>query len=239
MTKQASEGEEDGVQFERRYSMARLVSSLAHALGTPLQVISGRATLAHAATDLEGARAQLGIITRKCLEVAALLQKSVLQLRGPEPELQTADLVPRLRGIFEDADFKSRLDIVWESEFPVTWVGMFAAPLLEQTVRSLLASALRRTTASLAVSVSRSAQNGEAMILVVDCVWQGAPIDRGTVAFLLEPWKAFEGSREAWAEALDFLAPHEAARQTGATLSFPTQRGVRLEWPIVASSHSS
>ncbi|GEM_PF-1219552 len=243
MSKQAGKGEENAdnsrVQFERRYSMARLASSLAHALGTPLQVISGRATLAHDARDLEGARAQLAIITRKCSEVAALLQKSVLQLRGPEPELQAADLVPLLRDILEDTEFKSRLDIAWDSEFPETWAGMIAAPLFAQTLRSLLASALRRTAASLVVTVSRSAQNGQATMLVVDCVWQGTPIDRGTVACLLEPWQLFGGSREAWAEALDFLAPHEAARQTGATLSFPTQNSVRLEWPIVDSSRSS
>jgi len=242
MSKQASESEEDGdhgrVQFERRYSMARMASSLAHALGTPLQVISGRATLAQDAKDLEGARAQLAIITRKCSEVAALLQKSLLQLRGPEPELQAADLVPLLRDIFEDTEFKSRLDIVWDSEFPETWAGMIAAPLLAQTLRSVLGAALRRTAESLVVTVSRGAQNGQAM-LRVDCAWQGAPIDPGTFPCLLDPWQAFGGSPKAWAGALDFLAPYEATRQTGATLSFPTQHGVRLEWPIVASSRSS
>ncbi len=242
MTRQPSDSQDgdnalvqhDLVQFERRYSMARLASSLAHALGTPLQVISGRASLAHAATDLEGARAQLAIITRKCSEVATLLQKSVLQLRGPEPDLPTADLVPLLRDILENTELSSRLDIVWDSEFPGTWIGMFTVPLFAQTLRSLLASSLRRTAASLVVSVSRSAQNGQATMLVVDCAWQGALIDRSTVACLLDPWQAFEGSREIWAEALDFVAPHEAARQSGATLSFPTQNGVRLEWPIMA-----
>jgi len=243
MSKQAGEGEENAgngrVQFERRYSMARMASSLAHALGTPLQVISGRASLAHDATDLEGARAQLAIITRKCSEVAALLQKSLLQLRGPEPELQTADLVPLLRDILEDIEFKSRLEIVWDSEFPKTWSGMIAAPLFAQTLRSVLASALRRTAASLVVTVSRGAQNGQAM-LGVDCAWQGALIDPGTLLpCLLDPWQAFGGRAEAWAGALDFLAPYEATRQTGATLSFPAQNGVRLEWPIVAPSRSS
>lgn len=74
------------VRRERELAVARLASTLTHTLGTPLQVIAGRATLARKTTSREELDRHLEIIQRKCSEITALLWRVLDSLRVEQPK---------------------------------------------------------------------------------------------------------------------------------------------------------
>lgn len=230
-----------GSAYEARFALSRLAASLAHALGTPLQVISGRAALAQGSTDLEEAQKHVTIIVRKCRELSEFLQTTVATLRDPEAELSSVNVAQFTRETIEhvtgaapcrEAWVGTGLEIAWVTNVPPAWCGRIRALPLAETLVSLVQSTLHRhAVGPLTVTMSHSPLARDEATLEVEFEWSGPAVDPVIQVHLSDPWRLRADAPERL-ETLAFVAAFEAARQNGGSLSFPTSNSVRLTWPV-------
>jgi signal transduction histidine kinase len=85
------------ISRERAAIVERVVSSLAHALGTPLQVIAGRAAMIRMDAVDDELRDHARIIEKKVQDVTQLLQRLLDFARGRDFEDSESDLVDAMR----------------------------------------------------------------------------------------------------------------------------------------------
>ncbi len=196
------------LQVERHAALRRLAASLSHAIGTPLNVISGRAELIELDTQalpevLDSAitiRRQVGRITR--LVNGAL--KYIDALDPNIPRGSVADLVDDLRAV--------ALAAGWQAEFSLSGPATAAAPRSD-AVRAYVLGLCR-----LGAQLGQTAQV------------QLATTDSGLQATLrLSPGlrvKALQPALEPWLETDTADSPHAEAPSARRALTAP--RAVQL-----------
>ena len=121
---------------ERQAVLTRVASSLAHALGTPLNVIAGRAALAQMAGASEGEIAEnCQIITRQVRAITALLQEVLSFARAGWPAPQPVEL----RVMLEEArELMQPIAAARGAELSVERVADLTLPLHREAVLQVL-----------------------------------------------------------------------------------------------------
>ncbi len=227
-----------------RSTMLRIVaSSFAHAVGTPIQVISGRATMANDAASPEELRQQTDIIRRKCDELARTVQSLVGYAREQVPTAEPSELGDVLLGVVRDieptADAAS-VEIRLGDPPPVPAEIVKAS--FAQAVRCLVLGGIDMCREVVGVALTEEqcsppptaaglAQPGR--FAHVEIVWRGVGLEAKTHAELREPWlhEPF-ASRSA---ALSLAVASGLVRENGGWLSAaPSAGGATFDmfWPL-------
>jgi signal transduction histidine kinase len=230
---------------ERELAVARLASTLTHTLGTPLQVIAGRAALARKTEDPEELERHLEIVQRKCSEITALLWRVLDSLRiDQEPTLEDVDVAPFLRGLLGELRAAGAARRVrWSLEVPQDGTALGSLRLR----RSDLAHALL----SLGLGVLVEAPDGAELGLRVEKAEEEArgltPVHEAVLRFtfrravhraaggaephVAEPWLHTEG-RRIDGQSIGWAAVHELVRGNEGRVEV-SEEAVVLCWPAV------
>jgi hypothetical protein len=221
--------------------MVRLVSSVAHQLGTPLQVISGRAALLQATLG-ESAQPQLAAIREQCAVLTRHVRTVVDALQVDSPAIAPTDLAL----VFREVGFRVRSLLGEGLDLSVN-IGEGAPPSLRLRAEHLRRAVLDTVVASLPlegscerVSVNvrfAPAESGSGPLadsdrLVLDIKPEGYLLEAEVIT-CREPWFAENLSPEQFAAALRFVGVFELVRRNDGELT-AADGGVRLIWPTLA-----
>lgn len=232
---------------ERELAVARLASTLTHTLGTPLQVIAGRAALARNSSDLEEIARHLEIIQRKCSEITALLWKVLDSLRVEQPATGARlDLAELLGAVLEDLRaVGAARGITWSLRLPEDEQRLRGLALCAEDLRHALFSVGLNLLAEapdgseLKVELDRVEQGGTGLTPVHEAVLHftfhraaGAPEGDGALTSVADPWLHADG-RRVDGGALGWAAVHELARGNEGRIEVSAAT-VTLSWPIVS-----
>lgn len=230
---------------ERELAVARLASTLTHTLGTPLQVISGRAALARKSADPEELERHLEIVQRKCSEITALLWRVLDSLRvEQEPTLEAVDVAPFVEGLVGELRAAAAArGVVWTLELPRDADALNGLRLR----RSDLGHALL----SLGLGVLGEAPDGSELRLVVEKAEEEArgltPVHDAVLRFTFRrAWRRAAGSAEPYVadpwlhtdgqrvdgQAIGWAAVHELVRGNEGRVEVGEETVV-LSWPAV------
>lgn len=197
----------------RRGAIARFASSISHALGTPLNVIAGRAAMIGMSErlDADEIRQNAQIIEAQVRNISDLLQRALAFARAGAPEPSPTDL----RALAENIVRLLRpLAVARDVGIELVPGQPLAAPVPESRVRDALAvlaswaigCAPPRTTISLSVERAESvkpppgergrARGGASALLRVRCPGVRLPVE--TLEHVYEPWlAAASGDRDS------------------------------------------
>lgn len=232
---------------ERELAVARLAATLTHTLGTPLQVIAGRAALARSSSDLDEIARHLEIIQRKCSEITALLWGVLDSLRVEQPPAGAPlDLPEFLGGVLDDLRaVGAARRIVWSLRVPDESERLLGLNLCADDLRHALFSvglsvlAEAPDASELGVELDRIEQKGTGLTPVHDSVLRftfrrAAGEEQGEVGgpSVADPWLHAEG-RRVDGGALGWAAVHELARGNEGRVEVSAAT-VTLSWPVVS-----
>lgn len=232
---------------ERELCATRLASTLIHALGTPLQVIAGRAALAVRAGRLEEASPHLEVIQRKCGEITTLLWRVLDSLRTERSRtMARIDVQPFVQRQLD------RLALI-ASARGVRWSLRVGAARQPMSVH-LCAEDLAHALLSLGVNVLAEAPDGSELTVAVDRVEPGAvaltPVHEGLLCMTFrraaagpavqnpaDPWSGPE-STQVDGRALGWATVFELARSNEGRLEV-TEEAAVLYWPTFSDEGSN
>lgn len=228
---------------ERELCATRLASTLIHTLGTPLQVIAGRAALAIRAGQLEEASPHLEVIQRKCGEITTLLWRVLDSLRTERSRtVARIDVEPFVQRQLERlGSIASARGVRWNLR-----TGGARQPMSVHLSADDLAHALL----SLGVNVLAEAPDGSELIVAVDWVEPGAVALTRVHGSLLrisfrravhgppvqnpaDPWSRPE-STQVDGRALGWATVFELARSNEGRLDVTEDVAV-LYWPALSN----
>lgn len=235
---------------ERELAVARLASTLTHTLGTPLQVIAGRAALARKSSDPEDIVRHLEIIQRKCSEITGLLWRVLDSLRVEQPARGAPlDLQELLGAVVDDLRaVSSARRITWRFRVREDSGQLQALNLCADDLRHALLSvglsilAEARDGSELEVRVERIEEEGRGLTPVHDSVLHFAfrratgagalDEDAAPLQHVADPWLHSDG-RRVDGGAVGWAAVHELARGNEGRIEVRPGT-VTLCWPVVS-----
>lgn len=199
MTSDAAEAVEGWLAEEREAMLERFASSISHAIGTPLQVIHGRAGLIAADADDEEIEASVRIIEAKVGELTDLIHQVLGFARsalGPAERLEVGELVSDLVGRYGALAESRGIALVAE---PIAGGATWFAPRdrAQQILAGCVAQGLARGGEGERIVVSAGAADAatpagyaHGRYTRVEVQWQGVSFDQVAFARALEPWLA-------------------------------------------------
>lgn len=215
---------DDAVRGARRGAVARFASSLSHALGTPLNVIAGRAAMiGMGEANVEEMRENARIIETQVKNITELLQRALKFVRNGAPPAEPTDLralVQRVAGALAPLAESRRVTLSVVDGEPA--YAVVPASRVCEVVAALASWAVARAPADGSVSIAlRSAQvepppleRGRArggQSIVVDVACSGISLPESLLEHVYEPWLA--GSAEDRDTALTLAVAFGVARE--------------------------
>jgi two-component system, NtrC family, sensor kinase len=234
---------------ERELAVARLASTLTHTLGTPLQVIAGRAALALKAAERDEQVKHLEIIQRKCSEITALLWGVLDALRPrQERKLKPLELLEFLEELLAELSaVGASRGVHLELRTSLDGAGFGRLNLCEEDLRQALLSvglnllAEAPDGALLVVRLDRVEQSMAELTPVHEALLQiefqraSAPGEQPSgevLQHISDPWLHAQGQPVS-GRALGWSAVYEIARWNEGRVEV-TQDRVIVSWPVIA-----
>ena len=148
---------------DRLKTVGRLASGIAHELGTPLNVVSGRASLIGSGKlNAEEVSASVDVIKRETDRMASLIQRLLDFARRRESQRVTADVVPIVRQTIELLDsmaqnHKVQLSLTGEQPSP----ARVDVSQLQQVLTNLIVNAIQAMPLGGTVHISVAETNAD------------------------------------------------------------------------------
>ncbi|MGN6107333.1 MAG: sensor histidine kinase, partial [Kofleriaceae bacterium] len=186
---------EQGLQrVDKLVTIGQLSAGLAHEIGSPLQVMSGRASALLEHADPEVQR-QAGLLVQQCDRIARVVEQLLAFGRRKPPVIRRCDLTEPIRSVIELLAGEARrrgIELV-TAGMDRPHVVEADADQLQQVALNLVKNALAATPPGGEIVV-RLADEHDAVALIVEDTGEGIPAE--TQARLFEPFfttRAAEG----------------------------------------------
>ncbi len=181
---------EAGLQrVDKLVTVGQLSAGLAHEIGSPLQVLNGRARELAERTDLPPAAQRVAeMLVEQTDRIAAIVEQLLSYSRRKPAQLRPTDVDASVRSVVRllEGDARRRkvaIELSAHDRLP----EVFTDPeQLQQVVLNLLTNALRATAPGGKVSVGLVARDGKSLELTVQDT--GAGIDDAVKARIFEPF---------------------------------------------------
>lgn len=216
---------------DRLRTVGRLASGIAHELGTPLNVVSGRAELI-ASGDLSpdeittSARA----IQHESRRMAELIQNLLDFARRRTPQKSMVDLnqlVTETSELLRTLARKRGVEIVVEPQVAPCFVSLDATQL-QQVLTNLIMNSIQAMPEGGEVTVAISQQSGEARVQVAD---KGVGISEEHIGQLFEPF--FTTKEPGEGTGLGLAIAHRIVEEHGGRIEVESALGTGTRFTII------
>ncbi len=176
---------------DRLTTVGKLASGIAHELGTPLNVIIGRATLA-ARGELHGEEAldNAQVVVAEAKRMAQIIRQLLDFSRASRSQKRDADLVnlvTQTLKLLEPAAQKKQVSFKFESDWQSTWVLLDEAQI-QQALTNLIVNAIHATAQDGLVTTRLANVSGEFAGICLSVVDTGHGMDEATMGRVFEPF---------------------------------------------------
>lgn len=173
-------------RMDKLASIGQLAAGLAHEIGSPLQILNGRAqALLEQSTDAEVQR-QAKILVDQSDRISRIVAQLLSNARRHPPQLAPHDVVPLVRAVTEFVAIETkRKDVQLALHAPARVTLCCDADLLQQVTLNLLTNALRATPRGGTIDVAIEEARDLVTISVTD---NGPGVPEALRASLFEPF---------------------------------------------------
>jgi len=220
---------------DRLGTVGELAAGLAHELGTPLNVVQGRARrILRDSSSPEGAKESARIIVDQTSRMTALIRELLSFARRSEPRREPIDLrALALRTVEIVEPMATKRDVHISMQMPDT--PLFASgdsTHLQQTLTNLLVNALQATPAGGSVEVAATRERakppadiggGERDVLVLRVRDSGEGIEEAVLPRIFEPFFTTKGVGEG--TGLGLSVCYGIVREHGGWIDVQSRRG--------------
>jgi len=227
-TERALELEKQLRRVETLAVAGKLTSALAHEVGTPLNIISGRAEIALRALPPDHpARGEVTVIAAQAERISSTIRSVLDSVRGHKPEVQRVDLaslLPQLGGLMGYEARRRR--IVLEAPPSGDMPPLLADPgQLQQVLLNLLTNALDATPAGgrvrLEARATRQADGRPGVAVTVSDSGPGIPAE--ILGRIFDPF--FTTKPAGQGTGLGLAICRDIVREHGGTIDVQSQEG--------------
>lgn len=172
---------------DRLGTVGKLAAGIAHELGTPLNVVAGRAALAAQAPDIDEAKRHARAIREATDRMARLLRQLMSFARRSELKIcvqPIAPVVERAVAFVEPLSRKHGVTVSVDNTAPKAIAAIDAAQI-EQVLVNLLVNALQASDRGATVEIKISRADDEVHLAVRD---RGIGIDEGDLSRVFDPF---------------------------------------------------
>lgn len=155
---------------DKLVTIGQLSAALAHEIGSPLQVLHGRAsTLLRKADDVETVRRHAQIIVNETERVTRIVDRLLSIARPPSPQVGNVDLPGAIRDVMEIMEIEAkRRQVALSAEIPHELGVEADGDQIRQVLMNLLSNAIAATPPDGSVTIRVSSSEKSVRIDVVD-----------------------------------------------------------------------
>ncbi|MDP1828608.1 MAG: HAMP domain-containing sensor histidine kinase [Archangium sp.] len=220
-------------QFDKLAAVGQLAAGLAHEIGSPLQIMCGRArVLVDQNADRPEVQRQAGILVSQGERISRIVERLLSFARVRGPLMEPHDVVPLIRSVVELLEYQARrASITLSMVSPPTLSATCDRDLLQQVALNLLTNALRAAQAGGKVIVELHEEEGNVRLDVVD---SGGGIDLAMKERLFEQF--FTTSPEGEGTGLGLAIVRSIVTEHGGSVDVANEAagGARftVKWPL-------
>lgn len=157
-------------QIDKLAAVGQLAAGLAHEIGSPLQILCGRArVLVEQNPDDPEVQRQAGILVTQGERISRIVERLLSFARVRGPLLERHDVVPLVRSVVELLEYQARkAAVTLTMQAPQSLFAICDRDLLQQVALNLLTNALRVTSGGGTVRVELREEHQGIRLDVVD-----------------------------------------------------------------------
>ncbi len=157
-------------QIDKLAAVGQLAAGLAHEIGSPLQILCGRArVLVEQNPHQPEVQRQAGILVTQGERISRIVARLLSFARVRGPLMERHDVVPLVRSVVELLEYQARLvSVALSLEAPASLFAVCDRDLLQQVALNLLTNALRANKHGGVVRVELRDDQGGVRLDVVD-----------------------------------------------------------------------
>jgi signal transduction histidine kinase len=218
---------------DKLIAVGQLSAAVAHEIGSPLQIIAGRARSLMATTDASRIRRYARAVANQADRITRIVQTMLSLARQHSFERTVVEIEPALRDVVDLADLEARRQgVALSCRVPNDLPEIVAsADQLQQLVLNLLRNSIEATPAGGTVELTVSAETREeASGLRFEVADDGSGMPEEIVRHLYEPFfttRAGEGGN-----GLGLSVVESIVHEHGGTIDLETREGVGTRFTI-------
>ncbi len=221
-------------QIDKLAAVGQLAASLAHEIGSPLQIMCGRArVLVEQTPGAPEVQRQAGILVSQGERISRIVERLLSFARVRGPLMEPNDVVPLVRSVVELLEYQAkRASISLSMVAPASLVTTCDRDLVQQVALNLLTNALRAAREGGRVTVELHEEAGAVRLDVID---SGSGVDLATRERLFEQF--FTTSPEGEGTGLGLAIVRSIVTEHGGSVDVTNQEGggarFTVKWPRV------